>query len=208
MLTKKRLINLLFAFFRRAILNNPDVINTSEPWSQLFYNDFWGTNLTDSGSHCSYRPLTVLTFKINHILGGTNAFGYHLVNVLLHCLATSLVINLGRHILPCEISTLLSGLLFAIHPIHTEAVAGLTGRADLIACIFFILTILSYIKHVQLREKCNVQYYVALLGAIVSASAAILCKETAVSALIVCAIYDILKGFKIIFKDKVSFFKF
>lgn len=101
---------------------------------------------------------------------------------------------------------MLSGLLFAIHPIHTEAVAGLTGRADLIACIFFIMTLLSYIKHVQLREKCNVQYYFALLGAIISASAAILCKETAVSALIVCAIYDILKGFKIVFKDKVSFF--
>lgn len=186
-------------------MGNPDVINASESWSKLFYNDFWGTNLSDSGSHCSYRPLTVLTFKLNHLIGGTNAFGYHLVNVLLHCLATGLVLNLGRHLLPCSISTFLSGLLFATHPIHTEAVAGLTGRADIIACIFFILTILSYIKHVQLREKDSMRHHIAMIGAIIFASAAVLCKETAISALVVCAIYDIFKGYKKIFKDKVSF---
>lgn len=57
---------LYFLFQRRAILNNPDVINSNESWSKLFYNDFWGTNISDPGSHCSYRPLTVLTFKVNY----------------------------------------------------------------------------------------------------------------------------------------------
>ena len=125
---------------------------------------------------------------------------------MLHCLATGLVVKLARHILPYGFGTLISGLLFASHPIHTEAVAGIVGRADLIACNFYILTILSYIRHVQWREKCDLRHWLALCGAIISASVAVLCKETAVSALVVCVIYDILKGFNTFSKDKVSKF--
>lgn len=195
---------LLFSISRRAILGNPDVMDASQPWYQLLYNDFWGTPLVDSGSHGSYRPLCVLSYKLNHIVGGFKPFGYHLVNVMLHCLATGLVVKLARHILPYGFGTLISGLLFASHPIHTEAVAGIVGRADLIACNFYILTILSYIRHVQWREKCDLRHWLALCGAILCASVAVLCKETAVSALVVCVIYDILKGFNTFSKDKVS----
>jgi protein O-mannosyl-transferase len=194
----------LFLLFRRAILGNPDVMDASQPWYQLLYNDFWGTPLVDSGSHGSYRPLCVLSYKLNYIIGGFMPFGYHLVNVLLHCLATGLVVKLARHILPYGFGTLISGLLFASHPIHTEAVAGIVGRADLIACNFYILTLLSYIRHVQWREKCDLRHWLALCGTVLCASAAVLCKETAVSALVVCVIYDILKGFNTFSKDKVS----
>lgn len=87
-------------------------------------NDFWGTPLTDSGSHGSYRPLCVLSFKLNHLFDGFKPFGYHLVNVLLHCLATGLVVKVARHVLQSKIGTIATGALFASHPIHTEAVAG------------------------------------------------------------------------------------
>ncbi|CRL02602.1 CLUMA_CG015797, isoform A [Clunio marinus] len=174
---------------RRAILGNPDVMDASQPWYQLLYNDFWGTPLVDSGSHGSYRPLCVLSYKLNHIIGGFKPFGYHLVNILLHCLATGLVVKLARHILPYGFGTLISGVLFASHPIHTEAVAGIVGRADLIA-------------HVQWREKCDSRHWLALCGAVLCASIAILCKETAISSLVVCVIYDILKGFNTFSKDK------
>jgi hypothetical protein len=180
------------------------VTGASQKWYQLWFNDFWGTPLVDSGSHGSYRPLCVLSYKLNHIFGGLKPFGYHLINVLLHCLSTGLVVKLARHILPNGISIVITGLLFASHPIHTEAVAGIVGRADLIACNFYILTILSYIKHVQWRKKCYLRHWMALCGAILSASAAVLCKETAVTALVICIIYDILKGFNTFLKDKVS----
>lgn len=105
-----------------------------------------------------------------------------------------------------------------------KAVAGVVGRADLLACSFYILTILSYIRwdhwklrltllsecflshyrHVQWREKCDLRHWLALSGAFLCASIAVLCKETAVSALVVCAIYDILKGYNTFSKDKVS----
>lgn len=193
----------LFFLFRRAILGNPDVLS-STPWYHLLFNDFWGTPLVDSGSHGSYRPLCVLSFKLNHIFGGFKPMGYHLVNVLLHCLATGLVVKLARNILPYGFGTLISGLLFASHPIHTEAVAGIVGRADLIACNFYLLTLLSYIKHVQWREKCDIRHWLALFVSILFACAAILCKETAITALAVCVIYDIIRGLNSYYRDKVS----
>lgn len=82
--------------------------------------------------------------------------------------------------------------------------AGIVGRADLIACSFYITTILLYIRHVQWREKCDLRHWLALSGAFLCASIAVLCKETAVSALMVCAIYDVLKGYNTFSKDKVS----
>ncbi len=178
---------------------------SSTPLYQLLFNDFWGTPLLDSGSHGSYRPLCVLSFKLNHMVGGFKPMGYHLVNVLLHCLATGLVVKLARNILPYGYGTLISGLLFASHPIHTEAVAGIVGRADLIACNLYLLTLLSYIKHVQWREKCDLRHWLALLATVLFASAAVLCKETAITALAVCIVYDIVRGLNSYSRDKVSF---
>ncbi|KAF2881522.1 hypothetical protein ILUMI_24656 [Ignelater luminosus] len=140
---------------RRAILTNPDLL-PSTPWTRLLEDDFWGTPLTDSGSHGSYRPLCVLTFRLNYLLGGFQPWGYHLVNVLLHCLATALLVKVARHILPRSRSSMgpaVVGLLFATHPIHTEAVAGVVGRADLAACNFYLLSFLTYIAHIKYRDS-------------------------------------------------------
>lgn len=186
----------LFLFCcRRAILGNPDVLGTGS-WSQMLHNDFWGTPLVDSGSHGSYRPLCVASFKLNYLLDGFKPFGYHLVNVLLHSLATGLVVKLARHLLPAgRTGVAIAGLLFAAHPIHTEAVAGVVGRADLTGCIFYLLALLAYIRHVRWRQWGDRRQWLALAATVLLAAAALLCKETAVTALVVCAIYDIIKGY-------------
>lgn len=174
----------------------------STPWIKLIHNDFWGTDLSDTGSHGSYRPLCVLSFKINHLLGGFRPVGYHLVNVLLHCLATGLVVKVARQLLPPLWGPAVAGALFAAHPIHTEAVAGIVGRADLAACNFYLLTFLAYSKHVTWREKCDQKHWIALGGAVLLAAMAMLFKETAVTALCICAIYDVIRAFS--YQDKVS----
>ncbi|XP_017769001.1 PREDICTED: transmembrane and TPR repeat-containing protein CG4341 [Nicrophorus vespilloides] len=139
---------------RRAILSNPDLLPTT-PWHRLLQDDFWGTPLSDSGSHGSYRPLCVLSFRLNYLLGGFQPWGYHLVNVLLHCLATVLLVRVSRHILPrsrSSVGSAVTGLIFATHPIHTEAVAGVVGRADLAACNLYLLSFLAYISHIRCRD--------------------------------------------------------
>nr|CAD7585812.1 unnamed protein product [Timema genevievae] len=140
----------------RAILTNQDVLPTT-PLSNLLRNDFWGTPMNHGGSHGSYRPLCVLSFRLNYLLGGFRPWGYHLVNLLLHCLATSLVVRLASTLLPMDsaaprLSVAATGLLFASHPIHVEAVAGVVGRADLAACVFYLSSFLCYVAHVAHRD--------------------------------------------------------
>lgn len=184
---------LFFLSFRRAVLGNPDVMGAT-PWYHMLKNDFWGTPLSDSGSHGSYRPLCVLSFKLNYLLGGFRPLGYHLVNVLLHCLATGLVVKLARQLLLPGWGPAVAGLLFASHPIHTETVAGVVGRADLAACNCYLMAFLLYTTHMNLREKDDPRHWFAIAGTIALSAAAVLFKETAVTALLVCAIYDIIKA--------------
>ncbi|XP_017006837.3 protein O-mannosyl-transferase Tmtc1 [Drosophila takahashii] len=172
---------------RRAILANGDVTGF-HPAAHLLRNDFWGTPLVDSGSHGSWRPLCVLSFRLNFLAGGITPMGYHLVNVLLHCVATWLVFLVGRTLLPTRIGVLAAGALFAAHPAHTEAVAGLVGRADLAACVCYLLSYLSYRRHMLNRE------WGSLVLTIILALAALLCKETAITALLLCGLCDILSA--------------
>ena len=92
------------------------------PLSVLFKNDFWGTSLLDPESHKSYRPLTTLTFRWNHQLHGMKPSGYHLVNIFLHSFVCVLLYGVFIQVGVDQDTSLVASLLFAVHPIHTEAV--------------------------------------------------------------------------------------
>lgn len=83
--------------FRRAILQNDDVTSGESRLSHILSNDFWGTPLSHSGSHKSYRPIVTLTFRINHLVTGAAPWAYHLTNIILHCLATYLVVSIIKN---------------------------------------------------------------------------------------------------------------
>ncbi|EZA61114.1 Transmembrane and TPR repeat-containing protein, partial [Ooceraea biroi] len=173
-----------------AILTNPDLL-TSTPWYRLLENDFWGTPLTERGSHGSYRPLCVATFRLNHFLGGLEPWGYHLVNVALHAACTVLVVKVARKVLPgrSNLAHAITGFLFAVHPIHSEAVAGIVGRADLLACFLTLTSFLTYSGH------CNrARSPLPLLLALVSSTLATLAKETGISSLALCLLWELCRG--------------
>lgn len=176
--------------------------------------------MADSGSHGSFRPFCVLSYKLNHSVGGFLPFGYHLVNVILHGVATALVLKLGRHLMRPSMTTTttttmagtsaattttsttttgwgpgVAAALFAAHPIHTEAVASVVGRADLFACTFYLATMLVYRRHMELRQQHNNgRQWITLAVAAFLAVLAVLSKETAISVLPVCALFDVLCG--------------
>nr|XP_045611855.1 protein O-mannosyl-transferase TMTC1-like [Procambarus clarkii] len=127
-----------------AVLKNPDVQGTRPLW-QLFFNDFWGKSMADPASHKSYRPLTILTFRLGHWVWGNNSLADHTINVFLHGCVTLLYARTLLATLRLTLAeTLASGLLFATHPVHTEAVTGLVGRADLLAAAAFLASFTAY----------------------------------------------------------------
>uniref|UniRef100_A0A1I7YTP2 dolichyl-phosphate-mannose--protein mannosyltransferase n=1 Tax=Steinernema glaseri TaxID=37863 RepID=A0A1I7YTP2_9BILA len=154
----------------QAIVHNADVVGGS-PLSAVFQNDFWGSPMSHPGSHRSYRPLTILSFRLNHFFGQLNPVGYHLANVLLHAVVSCLVLKLATRFCDTRGSRLFCALLFAVHPIHCESVANLVGRADLFAAFFSLLAFLLH-EHLQ-KELPTVLLSLIGLGF----------KETAIAAL-------------------------
>ncbi|KAK5848762.1 hypothetical protein PBY51_008456 [Eleginops maclovinus] len=106
-----------------AIINNPDV-RPGSSLKNVFSNDFWGKRMADNTSHKSYRPLCILTFRLNILLGGMTPLYFHIINVCLHCAVTCLLMHTcERCVFEDSRLAFVTALLFAVHPIHTEAVS-------------------------------------------------------------------------------------
>ncbi|KAM6987108.1 protein O-mannosyl-transferase TMTC1 isoform 2-T2 [Aplochiton taeniatus] len=179
-----------------AISNNPDV-RAGSSLRNIFTNDFWGKRMADNTSHKSYRPLCILTFKLNILLGGMTPVYFHLVNVCLHCAVTCLLLLASqRCVFQDSRLAFLTALLFAVHPIHTEAVSGIVGRADVLACMLFLLSFLSYIRSVGVCVSVDslpstVSVW-SLAASLLLGTCAMLVKETGVTVFGVCVLYDAL----------------
>lgn len=91
-----------------------------------------------------WRPLTALTYAANFALGGLAPWGYHLANALLHALVVLLVFLVALRAGLADRWAAAAALLFAIHPIHVEAVANVTGRKDLLATLFVLAMFLAH----------------------------------------------------------------
>ena len=115
----------------RAILTNDDLDSSKTSVWGLFVNDFWGGLLSRRESHKSYRPLTVLTYRyFNHYFSGLDPTGYHVVNVVLHAIASVLFLFVVGVVLGYGRWATYAALLFATHSIHTEAVSALISMIN------------------------------------------------------------------------------
>ncbi len=121
-------------------------------------------------------------------------FSYHLVNVFLHILVTLELWVLAKFILGLKDSTsFLCALTFAVHPIHTEAVAGVVGRADLLATLFFLASFACYSKHLDLKvdQSSQKKCWMPLVLSIVLCLLSMLSKEHGLTVLAVCVFYEL-----------------
>lgn len=79
-----------------AQISNKDVTG-ARSWTNIFTNDFWGQNIRLPDSHKSYRPITVLSFRLDHEIYGLNAFGFHLTNVIIYAATCIAFYKLSKH---------------------------------------------------------------------------------------------------------------
>uniref|UniRef100_A0A3Q2FM55 dolichyl-phosphate-mannose--protein mannosyltransferase n=1 Tax=Cyprinodon variegatus TaxID=28743 RepID=A0A3Q2FM55_CYPVA len=124
---------------------------------------------------------------------------FHIINVCLHCAATCLLMHTcERYVFEKPRLAFITALLFAVHPVHTEAVSGIVGRADVLACLLFLLTFHLYIRSVdQCVSEDSFPSTVSpgsLLLSLFLGTCAMLVKETGITVFGVCLLYDALSG--------------
>ncbi|HTR21870.1 MAG TPA: hypothetical protein VMH88_13545 [Gemmatimonadales bacterium] len=117
---------------------NPTVHSLQGLWT-AFTLSYWGGNLSTT----VYRPLAIASFALDWQVGSTVWF--HAVNILWHVAATVLVAVLARR-WAGDTAGLVAGLVFAVHPVHVEAVAYVVGRSDLMATCFTLLAVYAAVE--------------------------------------------------------------
>ncbi|ROT68132.1 putative transmembrane and TPR repeat-containing protein 1-like [Penaeus vannamei] len=128
--------------------------------------------------------------RLTHWLWNQNALLDHLVNVGLHMGVTVLYAHtLLTALRLSHAQALVSGLAFATHPVHTEAVTGIVGRADLLAALTFLSSFLSYHRSIQPETKNREGLWLWWAG--IWACVGVLCKEHALMVLGVCIAWDL-----------------
>lgn len=157
-----------------------------------------------------YVPLTWLTLGLDHVLWGMNPAGYHLTSVLLHAANAVLVYAVARRLIAAALpgtaggalalGSAVAALLFAVHPLRDESVAWATERRDVLCGLFYLLTVLAYLRYCASASRRWYRLSLAFLAA------ALLSKAMAVTLPVVLLLLDAYPLRRRAWREKLPFF--
>ncbi len=154
--------------------------------------DLFKSNFSMSESGVYYRPFVSLTFMLDTILGGKNAFLFHLSNLVYHIIGSFLFFILLNLFLKNRIKSLLLSLVFAVHPSLSQAVVWIPGRNDSLLFIFLAITFLCFYKYLKVDDKTIKTKYLYLILSGISFFISLLTKENSFLILIFIILYQLL----------------
>lgn len=120
-----------------------------------------------------YRPMQTITYFLDYLFWGKRPFGFRLTNIFIHILNAFLIYIIFSYLFNQQAAKI-SSLLFAIHPIQVSAVAYISGRADLLATLFMLLSIFFCLNF---NKKISILPY---LLSLLAATVALFCRESAI----------------------------
>jgi Flp pilus assembly protein TadD len=166
------------------LIGNPEISTLDAATvKRLFTTNFWDVSDATSGM---YRPLTSLSFYTDYQLYGNNPAGFHQTNMLLNAAVCSMVFLLLLEMFSQPLTALFAALLFAVFPMHVQSVAWISGRTDVIATLFALLSLWFYV-----RWRMNGRV-AAALGSLGCYVLALLGKEVAIVLPAVILVYELL----------------
>ncbi len=174
-----------------AIVKLNALVHESGRWLDCWTTDHWHmSRLGTPNRDLLYRPAALTSYRIIHTLFGPTALPQLATNILLHALISAGLIRLARRFgLPLSLATT-AGLLFAVLPIHTEVINNVVGRADLLATLGILFSLLAHrhiiVSHTRTQVACW-SVITALLALM-----AMTAKENGVSVMVllpICHIY-------------------
>jgi len=141
------------------------------------------------------RPLSNLTLALNYYMSGTNPFGFHLMNFLILVFTAlgiwlvlgKLLVKLGFDPFRSRLASWLSALVWAVHPLNTQAITYITQRHASLAGAFSIWSI--YLLHLGLERKTR--RILLFIGSGLLCASALMSKETAVTLPAIMLAYKI-----------------
>ncbi len=142
----------------------------------------------------SQRPLVILSFNINYAISGFNEWSYHVFNIASHLLVVFLVYRIGKLIVShMSQGTLafqnhsnqlpfLAAVIFAIHPLNTQAVTYISSRSSIMATIFYLASIILFFKGLYgTKDKGSEKNYFYVGVAVILFGIGFLCKLIVIS---------------------------
>ena len=142
-------LNNEFVFDDVKIIRDNTTIRSLSTVPEIFASMFVYRPLKGQGTRIdpSYRPIRYLSYAVDYQFTGQNPAGYHISNILYHAIASLLVFLVLKRLTGHFGASLGAALIFVVHPVHTESVAYITGRKDVLCTIFFLLAFLAFLKH-------------------------------------------------------------
>lgn len=150
-----------------------------------------------------YRPIVSASYALDYSIWGLDPYGFHLTNVIIHIISCLLLFKIFRVLFwrykYRNLISLLSTLIFAVHPIHTEAVSWVSGRTDSLVTLFFFASFLFYLEFTKELEyhkednslhKITKKNYVYLFLSLLFYAAGLLTKEMIVTMPVIIILYD------------------
>src|SRR5712691_7632625 len=129
-----------FAFDDLPIVLWNSLFGRPGAWWRAFGASYWPPELGGG----MYRPLTISTYALDWLVGRIAWF--HAANLLWHAGASVALAAIARR-WSGERAALAAGLVFAVHPVHVEAVANIVGRAEVMAALFVLLAVYAALAH-------------------------------------------------------------
>ena len=123
------------------------VTNNPEVKSGLSWQGIKWAFVTDHGAN--WHPLTWLSLMLDCQLFGVKAGSLHLVNALFHIANTLLLFIVFNRMTKALWQSAFIAALFALHPLHVESVAWIAERKDVLSTLFWLLTMLAYVRYVE-----------------------------------------------------------
>ena len=154
---------------RYIILLDPRVNDVSR------WGEYWTKDYFYGGADNLYRPIVSMSYAIQaklHGRGDGAAWAFHAVNWLLHAAVSAAVAELARRMTRSLVVATIAGLLFAVHPLHVEAVANIIGRAELMCALGVVGALILFFR--RLTSARVIAICACMLFAILSKEQAML----------------------------------
>jgi tetratricopeptide (TPR) repeat protein len=142
-----------FVYDDHDLIEQNSLVREDLSLKKIFSTEYWETT---RGKTTYYRPIIILSFKLDYLLFKDNPAGYHFSNMIYHILTSLLLFLLLIELQVSQSIGILASLFFVVNPIHTQSVAWISGRTDIIAAVFALVSLIFFIRFLKpLNKKTN-----------------------------------------------------